>query len=62
MNILDNGLKIHNEIETIDQDWDDHQDIMPDGRYGLPRGELPDMVMSLLVFPHGHKKKSPRAE
>lgn len=57
MNILDN-----NEIETIDQDWDDHQDIMPDGRYGLPRGELPDMVMSLLVFPHGHKKKSPRAE
>ena len=57
MNILDN-----NEIETIDQDWDDHQDIMPDGRHGVPRGELPDMVMHLLVFPHGHKKKAVRVE
>lgn len=53
---------LQDEIEMIEPDWDDHQDIMPDGRHGVPRGELPDMTMSLLVFPHGHKKKAVRVE
>ena len=47
---------LQDEIEMIEPDWDDHQDIMPDNT------ELPDMTMSFLVFPHGHKKKAVRVE
>ncbi len=55
--IMDRQNQIDNdEVAMIEPDWDDQTDIMPDKK------ELPDMAMSFLVFPHGHKRKAVRVE